>query len=592
MIVAECQIQIDRLLKDLGVDATKRNTSHSMTADAAMKIHASNIETLRSAPEGSGNYSLNLAAYFAGRCADSNVLGQSEAQTRALLLRIVCDEWKKPHDKNGANATFESGWNSGRSNPLTIIDSEQARKEALARIDAMLASAEKISDIHSTIEDTKLLNEMDYETRRVDIADRLKIRVSILDQQMPPRTKSSNPDDLQGETLKIAVAEPWESPVDGSALLQQISDFLNRFIVFEKVTDAYIVSLWALGTYCTDCYSIFPRLGITSPDAECGKTSLLDILGHLVNRALITSNLTMASAFRVIELLHPTLLIDELDSFLEDLPELVNVLNSGHKKGGFVFRVVGENQDVRQFSTYGPVAYCMIGKPKGTLRSRTVLLRMLRKSSKQKTEDFNLEERPELAEELKEMTRKSVRWATDHEKDVRRAHPDTGKFTNRQRDNWRAFLKIADVSGGVWPERVFDAAGIEPPKRKESFEVRLLRDIRNIFESRNVQQIPSTVLVADLILQKENPWSRYREGRYSMDASQLGEILDAFDIDPKPIRLTKEEQLAFSWKEKGPQPVIRGYKREWFSEAIERLLGDEEPEIVPVSNSSNPQTPW
>ena len=211
----------------------------------------------------------------------------------------------------------------------------------------------------------------------------------------------------------------------------------------------------------------------------------------------MTTNLMLASAFRVIELVHPTLLVDELDSFIKDLPDLVNVLNSGHKKGAYVFRVVGEKQEVRRFATYGPVAYGMIGKPVGTLFSRSILIRMLRKLAEVKTEDFNIEEHAELELEPLIMSQKAIRWSIDHAADVKKVQPETGKFANRQRDNWRALLKLAEVCGGGWPEKVFDAAGVQPPKRKQSNETRVLRDIRNIFHTRNVKQIPSKILVAD-----------------------------------------------------------------------------------------------
>jgi len=430
-----------------------------------------------------------------------------------------------------------------------------------------------------------LLCDIDFADRRKKICKKLDWPVGDFDGQIRKRRPAvASEDELQGEPLKIEEPDPYPHPVDGAQLLSAMSAFFSRFIIFERPSDPDVLALWALGTHCVDCFNIFPRLGLSSPDAECGKSSVLDILNCFVCRPLMTSNLTTASAFRVIELLHPTLLVDELDSFIESIPDIGNLLNSGHKRGSHVLRVVGEKMEVRKFATYGPVAYCTIGKPGGPLRSRSILIRMLRKLADQVTENFSIEERPALAAELLNISRKAIRWANDHDAEVKNVSPATGKLANRQRDNWRALLKVAEVSGGVWPEKVFEAAGVPPPKRKQSNEIRILRDIRNIFYSRKVRQIPSKILVADLLLQTESPWYRLHSAREPLDMADLADLLDAFDIDPKPLRLSEPEQQHF-FESKQEQPVTKGYKLEQFATPFARMLQGEAPEVVPVSKA-------
>jgi putative DNA primase/helicase len=112
--------------------------------------------------------------------------------------------------------------------------------------------------------------------------------------------------------------------------------------------------LWAIHTHAFECFGHSPRLAITSPEKQCGKTTTLDVLGELVARSLPTSNATTAAIFRTIEIVKPTLLIDEADTFLGENEELRGVLNSGHRRGGQILRTVGEGHEPRQFATWAP----------------------------------------------------------------------------------------------------------------------------------------------------------------------------------------------------------------------------------------------
>ena len=80
----------------------------------------------------------------------------------------------------------------------------------------------------------------------------------------------------------------------------------------------HTVALGVLFTYLLEVFDTSPRLAITSPQKRCGKTTLLSFLYQLTCRPLAAANLTPAVAFRVIDALRPTLLVDETDSFLNN----------------------------------------------------------------------------------------------------------------------------------------------------------------------------------------------------------------------------------------------------------------------------------
>jgi putative DNA primase/helicase len=183
-----------------------------------------------------------------------------------------------------------------------------------------------------------------------------------------------------------------------------------------------------------DCFGISPRLSITSPEKGCCKTTLLDVLSHLVLRRLPAANVTASAIFRIVEVQQPTLLIDEADSFLSGNDELRGILNSGHRRGGFVIRTVGEDFEPRAFSTYSACAIALIGKLPATLMDRSVPIDLRRRRSDETCEAFRFNR----TGPLDQLARQAARWATDNADRVRGADPEMPcGMVNRLADNWR-----------------------------------------------------------------------------------------------------------------------------------------------------------
>jgi hypothetical protein len=221
----------------------------------------------------------------------------------------------------------------------------------------------------------------------------------------------------------------------------------------------------------------------------------------------------------------------------------------------------------------------MIGHPTGTSFSRTIFIRLERKSTAQVTSDFNTEEYPALTEELSVLRRQLVRWAEDHRAEVKECKPDTPTLSNRARDNWRPLLKIAQIVGGKWTSMLMEAAGVPAPRNKKTGQEKLLRDLRNIFYKRGVDRIPSTILLADLLRQTESGWYRYRNNRDPLDVGNLADLMNDFNIGPKPIHLGKEIQGKLFDKVKNEEGVkSKGYTTDQLNPLFDKyLLGSRKP---------------
>src|SRR2546428_534054 len=134
------------------------------------------------------------------------------------------------------------------------------------------------------------------------------------------------------------VVEPWPEPVDGKSLLDELARVLSRIVVLPKWA-AQTLALWILHTFAFHLRDVTAYIGLESPEKRCGKTTLLSVLNELANRAVASSNISPPAFFRVIEDLSPTLLIDEVDTFLTGNDQLRGILNAGyHKKTAFVLR--------------------------------------------------------------------------------------------------------------------------------------------------------------------------------------------------------------------------------------------------------------
>jgi Protein of unknown function (DUF3631)/RepB DNA-primase from phage plasmid len=432
------------------------------------------------------------------------------------------------------------------------------------------------------IEITRLakLDTREYEKQRKAAADKLGYRASILDKLRDGERArlGLDADDgkLQGHAISFPEPEPWPGLIAGAALLDDLATAIRRHVVMSDAARD-TTALWTLHAYLIDHFLVSPRLGITSPVRGCGKTTLEDVVGCLVPRALPTANVTPAALFRVVEAYRPTLMVDEADTFLPDNDELRGVLNSGHRKGGSVVRTVGDDHEPRAFATYCPTVIALIGDLPGTLRDRALIIGLKRKLATETVEPF----RPDRADRLNVLARKAVRWTQDNAERIGGVDPVMPDgIINREADNWRPLLAIADVAGGEWPDRARAAAKAAHDAATDddaSLLELLLGDIRNAFVTKGKTvrdqrsgkweriEITSADLVEALKAIEGRPW-----------ADAVGRNRDKALTTNLLARMLKRLRPPVVPQKVGPEDArVSGYVREHFVEPFERYLPPE-----------------
>jgi hypothetical protein len=360
-----------------------------------------------------------------------------------------------------------------------------------------------------------------------------------------------------GRALQIPEVEPWPGAVDGASLLDEIATIVRRHVVTSAGAPEAI-ALWGVQTYTIDAAFIAPRLAITSPERRCGKTTLLTILGEIVARPLSTANLTAAATFRVIESVHPTLLVDEADSFLSENEELRGIINAGHcRKSSTVVRVIElpEGHEIRGFDVFGPMAIAAIGKLPGTIEDRAIKIVMRRRRQDEEVERLRLDR----VDEFQPVARRCQRWSLDHLPRLRAADPIMpADLHDRAADNWRPLLAIADLAGGDWPRLGRRAAALlSCPEDAESAREMLLADLKSLFEAE-----PSGVLFTRQILDKlhameDRPWPEWRKEK-PITSHQLSALLKPLRVLPNAVRRGADHG--------------KGYRREDLEDAFTRYL--------------------
>ena len=346
---------------------------------------------------------------------------------------------------------------------------------------------------------------------------------------------------------------PWNEPVDLGQVLTQIEARIQEHMVMDA-DSITAVTLWTAYTYVCDRFTVSPYLAIMSPTKRCGKTTLVSMLEQLVRRPLPTANATPAVIFRAIEQWHPTLLMDEAETYVKGKDELRGILNSGHTRStAFVLRTVGEDYVPTKFSTWTPKAFALIGKLPTTLEDRSVLIRLRRKLASDSVMRFSTHS---PSAEALGLRRRLVRWSADCTIGMAGDPPEVPSGLNdRAADNWRPLLAIARDAGPEWLAKA-TAAALSTSLASEDDEdeaTMLLHDLRSLFE-RMGPTLSTETIIGALIAMEERPWMDYRFGK-ALTARQLAQLLDGFEVKPKKIRT-------------GPTTTVRGYHVEAFARAF------------------------
>ncbi len=384
-------------------------------------------------------------------------------------------------------------------------------------------------------------------------------------------------------------------------LLSKVEQAFRKYVWFSS--DAYYVAE-TLYVSLTHVQPAFDTIGYPwhySPEAECGKTRILEVAELMARSAVRTSDISASGLVREkTNNPHLTLFIDEVDGIWGkgvDNNEAIRVmLNAGYRRGSFRIRTekIGKALVNVKYDPFGAKYLSGIGlRIPHTVASRCIPIPMPRKTKAANVAKFrDRDARLELTPIREELTK----WASDPHviPTLTAARPVMPPgLRDRVEDIWESLLAIADMAGGDWPKRARDALQeihCGKVQADESARLLLLQNVRDAFENGDDGErlpaprdfIQTTTLLKNLVDRDDAPWGAWW-GR-DVEAGQLRGPSVKLAGMLKPFGIT-------STKRRVGNITIRGYERSAFADAWDRYLSHDSPSSRSPDGKRSPHSP-
>jgi len=359
------------------------------------------------------------------------------------------------------------------------------------------------------------------------------------------------------EKFRQEESAPAVFPQEGR-IIAALERFLCRYLVLPDRA-ALPLACWVAATYIYERFDTFPYLAVVSPAKRCGKTRLAEVLGCVALNPVLTTGISEAALFRLVDQGGCTLLLDEAEALREKRSErsqaIVSILNAGYRQGAHVYRCVPPKHDLQTFCVYGPKAVIAVGSLPDTVSDRSIVIRMRRKKPDEAVSRF-LSKRAKA--ESEPLSRILEGLAATHGQQIEEVYeklPAFPELSDRDEEIWQAIFAICEV---LAPERACElqkaaialSQGKAEADADDSLPLRLLADIRGLL-GRCGEKVPSADLVAWLKDLPESPWG---EPRRELTQARLARMLKPFGPLSRDIRLSER--------------VVRGYLKAELKEAV------------------------
>lgn len=366
---------------------------------------------------------------------------------------------------------------------------------------------------------------------------------------MPPRPKMTATAAMASQIGEVEITDPCDVVTDvtaskrsrGALLLGELETFFGRFVSYPSEHARVAHVLWVAHCHRMEEWESTPRIAFLSPEPGSGKSRALEVTELVVPNPVHAVNTTPAYLFRKVadpEGL-PTILYDEIDTVFgpkaKDNEDIRGLLNAGHRKGAVAGRCVvkGTNVVTEELPAYCAVALAGLDDLPDTLMSRSVVVRMRRRSPEERVEPFRHRIHAPEGFELRD---RLADWADSLPPvDWNRLVMPIG-VEDRDADCWEALLMVAEAAGGAWPERARCAAVTLVTDSKAApptIGVRLLADLRTVFGDE--PSLFTDIIINRLVEMVESPWGDLR-GK-PLDARGLSQRLSKYGVKPKTVRI-------------------------------------------------------
>jgi hypothetical protein len=355
------------------------------------------------------------------------------------------------------------------------------------------------------------------------------------------------------------------SRAEGAGLLAELHAALCRYVVLPSPDAADAVTLWIAASHAQPAWEHAPCLAVVSPLKRCGKSRLLDVVAETCWAPLITVNATIAAVVRSIGQDPPSLLVDEADTLwgtrkqADNNEDLRGLLNAGHQRNRPMLRWDVTTRTAEHLDTFAMAMLAAIGELPDTIMDRAVVIRMRRRAPGEQVDPYRTRRD---APPLNQLRDRLTAWAREHLGELHHAAP-VMPLEDRAADTWEPLVAIADLAGGDWPARARTAATAMTAAEADHEEdtsagVRLLGDLREVFDQADAEALYSTTILERLHKLDEAPWADWYG--HLLRPRELAKLLRPYDLRPRTVR------------EGGTGRPLKGYARADLHDAWRRYL--------------------
>ena len=384
--------------------------------------------------------------------------------------------------------------------------------------------------------------------------------------KQPVDTPATKPAEQLGTALYWPEVAPSAKAQQGAKLLDTISATVSEYVVIDKHY-ADLAALWCVMTWLHPQLEVAAFLNLTGPAKRVGKSTLLKIMATLVEKPLVNSGpITESVLTRVVTESAPTLLLDEVDTYLDDNPALKGMLNGAQQRALAVRYInvkVGEDWVPTKFVMWTPILLSGIGPLPDTIRDRSIELRLNRAKPNERKPKW----REANAAKITKIRLGLKRWMDDNAGAILAQIPKLQfpkELHDRARDGFESLLAIADCTGKDWPDRARKAA-VATTTHTMALGVpvgeRIITDVHRVFlDAKLADRISGATVVSELAKIDDSPWAEYGKSSAPITTNGLARLLRPYDVRPVKYRSSHAQQgLCRGYTLADLEPVFERY---------------------------------
>lgn len=357
------------------------------------------------------------------------------------------------------------------------------------------------------------------------------------------------------------------------SLVARIEDYIQDYVTLAEPHYALPLALWTIGTFCFPEFDAYPYLVITSPTKRSGKTRLSEMIAFCGSNPRNFAALTAAALFRCIENENPLLIFDEAETLSSESASTMRaVLNVGYRRGQTVPRVVPGG--IKEFPTYCPKIFILIGDVYDTLRDRSMVITMRRAETRKR---FTFEAAKEEGAAIRDAIDAEVQANIGNIQRAFQTHKGLPFLMDRDEEIWTSLFCLcsvfsknrttelqaaaSDMAAEKTGEakRYVDLKAAESAATDDEYAKRALSDLFGLFVVSG-KVIRTESAIEGLKGIPTGPWRKFRgEG---IDAHDLANLLSRFGVRPVRVAIGSG---------RGKQQFFRGYRRKDVEAALNKL---------------------